>query len=316
MMRLVVIGFCCLLLLAMVAAGGGSLAASSTGVTGGSFPAGADIGLDPAQTAQAARALTVADQLNANPLAVLAMVCAALGESQFRPVPNGKGSGYAGVFQADPANIPMDDTEEQARSFLLGGKGFQGGGAIFMATADPGISPGTIATLVEASGENPSFYDAHRPQAENIIAAWNSGDPVDSPLPGAGLEDLIVEANRMIALNEPYLWGGGHGAFSSSGPWDCSGAMSWLMHHLGLLRSTTPLTSTGFMQEGVAGRGQLFTIYASPEHVFLIIESGSQTGWAWGTATHAIGDRSPTTGGPQWHIHTTVGFEARHYPGF
>lgn len=315
-MRAAIIICAVLLGLALLAAGGGSRNTGGAATVSGGFPPGADLGLDAAQAAQAARALTVADQVNADTLAVLAMVVAALGESNFRPVPNGKGSGYAGVFQADPKNIPMEDTEEQARSFLLGGKGFQGGGAMFLAEGDSTLTPGTIATRVEASGEPPSFYDAHRDHAERIIAAWNAGASLASPLSGAGIDDLVAEANRMISLNQPYLWGGGHAAFDSNGRWDCSGAMSWLMHYLGLLKSPTPLDSTGFMGEGAAGRGQLFTIYANPDHVFLIVEVGEHAGQSWGTANRSIGTRAPTSGGPTWHIHATDGFTARHYAGF
>lgn len=274
----------------------------------GGFAPGAHFGLDAEQTANATIALTVADEEHADPLAVLAMVCAALGESEFRVVHNHDGSRYAGVFQADPANIPMDDTTQQARSFLRGGNGFQAGGAMHLARAHPDMSPGTIATLVEASGEPGAFYDAHRADAERIIAAWRAGA---SP----GSTDLITEAERMTALRQPYLWGGGHAAFSVGGPWDCSGAMSQLMHALGLLEAPGPITSTGFETEGVAGRGHEFTIWTNAEHVFLIVEDGPRRGQAWGTANRAIGSRAPTSGGPTWHMHTTAGFHPRHYPG-
>lgn len=141
----------------------------------GRFLPGANIGLDAAQLRQAARALGVADSLNTGDMPVLAMVVGALGESNFRPVPNTKGSGYCGVFQANPAIIACDNTEEQAKSFLLGGKGFGQGGAIALANSKPHYTPGLIATLVEVSGQPGSFYDVYRAQAEKIIAAWRAG---------------------------------------------------------------------------------------------------------------------------------------------
>lgn len=167
------------LLAALLAAGGASRdttaseAAQSTAP--GEFMAGLDLGLTPEQLAHATISMRMADELHAPPLPVLAMVVSALGESGFLPIPNGQGSGYCGVFQADPANIPCSDTQQQARYFLIGGKGFQRGGAIYLAEHNPDMSPGTIATLVEASGQPGSFYDVHRPQAEKIIAAWRSG---------------------------------------------------------------------------------------------------------------------------------------------
>jgi hypothetical protein len=172
-----------------------SLSGPAAGATPGAFApdAAAQLGLDAAQLDQARRAMTVADEVKAPPLAVLAMVCAALGESNFAPIPNGSGSGYAGVFQADPANIPMDDTEGQARAFLQGGKGFQAGGAIFLATHHPHWSPGLIATMVEASGQPAGFYDAHRPQAEKIIAAWSGSFAATGALPSGATAKQVID---------------------------------------------------------------------------------------------------------------------------
>jgi hypothetical protein len=188
-----------------------SLSGPAAGATPGAFApdAAAQLGLDAAQLDQARRAMTVADEVKAPPLAVLAMVCAALGESNFAPIPNGSGSGYAGVFQADPANIPMDDTEGQARAFLQGGKGFQAGGAISLATHHPHWSPGLIATMVEASGQPAGFYDAHRPQAEKIIAAKQVIDMVVLPICNAnGITLTPAEVEAANATHGPTVSGG------------------------------------------------------------------------------------------------------------
>ena len=130
-------------------------------------------------------------------------------------------------------------------------------------------------------------------------------------LPATSLE---AEADRMTALQRPYVWGGGHAGFSRNGPWDCSGAISWLMHSLGMLNGT-PITSTGFERWGAAGRGQQFTIYANPIHVFLIMESGPRKGLAWGTTNNPLDIGPIGPGGPAWHHHGTAGFTARHWPG-
>lgn len=130
------------------------------------------------------------------------------------------------------------------------------------------------------------------------------------PFAGSGVETLVTECNRMIAKDQPYKWGGGHSHFDPDGPWDCSGAVSWLTHNAGLLQSNTPLTSTGFMREGESGKGNEFTIYANPSHVFIQFETGSRAGQSWGTTR-----RFGRTGSLQWHNHTTAGFTARHYTG-
>lgn len=127
---------------------------------------------------------------------------------------------------------------------------------------------------------------------------------------GSG-SSLDTEMNRMISLSLPYKWGGGHGSFSQNGPWDCSGAVSWLMHFIGIPLKR-PLVSTEFMSQGKPGRGKIFTIYANPSHVFVKMETGPHAGQSWGTTSRT----SREGGSLKWHDHTTVGFVARHYEGW
>ncbi len=82
----------------------------------------------------------------------------------------------------------------------------------------------------------------------------------------------------------PYIWGGGHGSFESSG-YDCSGAVSYALHGGGLLES--PLDSTGLETWGEAGPGKWITVYANAEHAWMIIG---------GLAFDTVGGP-----GPRWH---------------
>jgi len=130
-----------------------------------------------AQLDQVARALDVAADLNAPRLAVIAEVCAGIGESTF--VPQINSLGYGGVFQGQVNTgghyFQMNDTEKMARYFLLGGKGFQAGGAIHLVRS--GVKdPGEIATRVEASGQPGSFYGVYREEAERLIEAYGGAD--------------------------------------------------------------------------------------------------------------------------------------------
>jgi hypothetical protein len=135
---------------------------------------------DADQRKHLATALAVADRLKAPELAVLAMLVAGTGESTWTNVVNSLG--YGGVFQGQVAVSgspnwfgPMgafERTQEQAESFLLGGRGFQQDGAIALARANPQMDPGEIATRVEASGKPGSFYEIYRPEAEKILDAW------------------------------------------------------------------------------------------------------------------------------------------------
>jgi peptidoglycan hydrolase CwlO-like protein len=110
-----------------------------------------------------------------------------------------------------------------------------------------------------------------------------------------------IEAANSIATT-PYIWGGGHGSFESSG-YDCSGAVSFALHGGGFLES--PLDSTGLETWGEPGPGKWITVYANAEHAWMIIA---------GLAFDTVGGP-----GPRWHsspVDSPEGFVARHPPGY
>jgi peptidoglycan hydrolase-like protein with peptidoglycan-binding domain len=117
--------------------------------------------------------------------------------------------------------------------------------------------------------------------------------------PGA-LGRLISGANRIAEM--PYKYGGGHGTFNDTG-YDCSGSVSYALHAAGLLKS--PLDSSGFMSYGEPGPGRHVTIYANPNHAYMVVNGRRydtsalrETGSRWTSKP-----RSPS------------GFVARHPPG-
>jgi peptidoglycan hydrolase-like protein with peptidoglycan-binding domain len=111
---------------------------------------------------------------------------------------------------------------------------------------------------------------------------------------------VIAAANRIA--HKPYRYGGGHARWNDSG-YDCSGSVSYALHGGGLLSS--PLTSGGFMRYGAPGRGRHITIYASPSHVYMVVN----------------GRRFDTTGrsetGSRWQAEdrSSAGYVVRHPPG-
>jgi peptidoglycan hydrolase CwlO-like protein len=113
----------------------------------------------------------------------------------------------------------------------------------------------------------------------------------------------VIAAANSIATT-PYIWGGGHGSFSSPG-YDCSGAVSFALNGGGFLSS--PLDSTGLETWGEAGSGSWITVYANSGHAWAVI-----AGLRWDTS----GDISGT--GPRWHsdMASTSGFIARHPSGY
>lgn len=103
----------------------------------------------------------------------------------------------------------------------------------------------------------------------------------------------------------PYVWGGGHGSFNDRG-YDCSGTVSFALHHAGLLGS--PLPSNDLMRYGERGRGRWFTIYSRRGHTFAVI-----AGLRLDTTDFRYGGDV----GPRWHndFRDTRGFVATHPVG-
>jgi hypothetical protein len=104
---------------------------------------------------------------------------------------------------------------------------------------------------------------------------------------------------------KPYVWGGGHGSFNDRG-YDCSGTVSFALHHAGLLGS--PLPSNDLMRYGERGRGRWFTIYSRRGHTFAMI-----AGLRLDTTDFRYGGDV----GPRWHndFRNTRGFVATHPVG-
>lgn len=146
------------------------------------------------QRRNVAIALRVAAEERATIRPTLALLVAGIGESDFKDQPNAAGSPYGGVWQArKDRNL---STERQAYYFLRGGQGFQQGGAIKLARENPGMSPGEIATRVEASGEPGSFYDAHRFEADVIYTLRNES-VVDAGTGGAAwVREYVFERRK------------------------------------------------------------------------------------------------------------------------
>jgi len=117
----------------------------------------------------------------------------------------------------------------------------------------------------------------------------------------AAVRAAIASANAIVG--RPYVWGGGHRAFHSRG-YDCSGAVSYLLHGGGLLDS--PLDSSSFMHWGAAGRGRWITVWTNPGHAFVEV-AGLRLD------TSAAEDPSGRSG-PQWRParRSHAGFQARH----
>ncbi|MGE5407895.1 MAG: hypothetical protein ACM3NV_04730 [Syntrophothermus sp.] len=130
-----------------------------------------------------------------------------------------------------------------------------------------------------------------------VISESEASAPAAAP---QAVKDVIAAANSIATT--PYIWGGGHGSFESSG-YDCSGAVSFALHGGGFLES--PLDSTGLETWGEAGAGKWITVYANAGHAWMVVA---------GIAFDTVGGP-----GPRWHdpwVDSPEGFIARHPPGY
>ncbi len=134
-------------------------------------------------------------------------------------------------------------------------------------------------------------------QEAELISESEASAPASAP---QAVKDAIAAANAIATT--PYIWGGGHGSFESSG-YDCSGAVSYALHGGGMLES--PLDSTGLSTWGEPGPGRWITVYANTGHAWMVI-----AGIAFDTSGGA---------GPRWHdpwVNSPEGFIARHPAGY
>jgi hypothetical protein len=165
------------------------------------------------------------------------------------------------------------------------------GGVQFGAPAPaPIVTPGSAATLLP----------------DGTAAA-----PADAPIE---VQNAIFAANRLV--NKPYKYGGGHAKVEDSG-YDCSGTVSYALHHAGLLAA--PLPSGPFMRWGVKGPGQWISVYANYGHAYAII-----AGLRLDTSAAGVGARitrryaKALERGPRWRptVRSARGYRVRHPEGF
>jgi hypothetical protein len=166
-----------------------------------------------------------------------------------------------------------------------------GGAFVLLAPATP-AQAGTGG--VGIPGSEPSSGTATVPGSKARLVRGIAIPPVGAP---PRVRAVIEAANRIS--RHPYKWGGGHGAWQSSG-YDCSGAVSYALHGGDFLDS--PLDSSGFRRWGMGGRGSWISVYTHPGHAYAVI-----AGLRWDTSGNARG-----VSGPRWHKSTRAATRGRY----
>jgi peptidoglycan hydrolase CwlO-like protein len=152
-----------------------------------------------------------------------------------------------------------------------------------------------------ATEGSPAPAGAPAPLTAGELAEFISESEAAAPASAPDAIKAAISAANSIATT-PYIWGGGHGSFESSG-YDCSGAVSFALNGGGFLES--PLDSTGLSTWGEPGPGKWITVYANASHAWMTI-----AGLAFDTSGGA---------GPRWHpplLNSPEGFIERHPAGY
>jgi hypothetical protein len=144
-----------------------------------------------------------------------------------------------------------------------------------------------------------------------LLPDGTAAAPADAP---PQVQQAIWAANRL--QDKPYVYGGGHGEIEDDG-YDCSGTVSYALHHAGLLE--TPLDSGSFMRWGESGKGQWITVYTNPGHAYAVIAGlRLDTSMATISRAHKRQFKKATEKGPRWRptSRSSRGYKKRHPAGF
>jgi hypothetical protein len=197
------------------------------------------------------------------------------------------------------------DTLSRSRRLALAGLllvASLAGAAPAMAQTGGAGPPGSTTTTT-----TPTDPTTTTPAPSGTIAVRNADGsvtpPAGAPMP---VRKAINAANRI--RTKPYIWGGGHRKWKSRG-YDCSGAVSYVLHAAGLLRRPMVSGALG-TRWGTPGFGQWITVYGNPSHVYVVI-----AGIRFDTSS--AGDPLSQGSGPRWRatLRSAGGYSARYAIG-
>ena len=164
-------------------------------------------------------------------------------------------------------------------------------------------SPGSTTTPTTTTPTDPAAPLAP-PGRARLMADGTAVAPADAP---PAVQAAIAAGNAIHTM--PYRWGGGHRNFLDTG-YDCSGAVSYVLHGAGLLASpmpSGPLASSW----GTPGKGRWITVYANASHAYMVV-----AGLRFDTS--AVGERLNQGSGPRWRKtkRKAAGYTPKFYPGY
>jgi cell wall-associated NlpC family hydrolase len=149
-------------------------------------------------------------------------------------------------------------------------------GTAATATGGAPAAPGTAPTptlaipteLMSGDGMTSATGPVQRPEllVPGTTARFVDGLAAAPMAAPASIQQIIWAGNEIIGL--PYIFGGGHGSFTSRG-YDCSGTVSFALHGSKLL--SIPEDSSEFEGFGSHGPGRWVAIFANAGHAYMTV---------------------------------------------
>ncbi len=190
-----------------------------------------------------------------------------------------------------------------------------------IALAPAGGAAGVLEQLPETPGpvtedgcetEGPAALPLAPGAATRILPDGLAAAGEQAPV---AVKAMVGAGNRLFTAG--YMYGAGHAtSLDELQPdYDCSSAVSYLLHAAGLLGSSA-LDSGQLESYGLPGPGRYVTIYANPSHVFIFV-----AGLRFDTVEDPAYDTGPNSGrpGPRWRAYPGVPdwstWVERHPPG-
>jgi peptidoglycan hydrolase-like protein with peptidoglycan-binding domain len=224
-------------------------------------------------------------------------------------------SAIAGTHHGHHHSALVSSAGEEASS--AGGEGTSGDAVARLQsalhlTADGNFGPETEAAVKRLQARHGLTVDGVVGPATWSVIGVSGGQTLKPPRSalggssstaggGSSVVSRVIAAGDEIATR-PYVFGGGHGSFQSTG-YDCSGSVSYALHGGGLLSS--PEDSSALESYGEPGPGKYITIYANSEHAWMVVDgkrfdtiAQQETGTRWSSS-----------------MMSTAGYVARHPDG-
>lgn len=126
------------------------------------------------------------------------------------------------------------------------------------------VDPAARASLAEAKAD----ARAVGVDPEAILGKARTGLGPVPPQVMSRFHAGLKAAKALAAAHIPYVWGGGHQGFTTASGLDCSGAVSFVLHAMGVLE--TPLSSGEMGNVLEPGPGAI-TVYYNSGHTFMKI---------------------------------------------